>query len=202
MSAKYRYHWGMMGWASAMGLLMAPAVMAHELGWVRGTRQAESRGEWIPEVVPQQLYCQDEPSGFGLPGFKPGTLKPQVERLIGAPAAVQRGYWGNSTALVYYLIPNQVSLGLLFDDKSDVLQQTEASFHHGLELPLVLSTLDSMLGCQLNEAIEGAFTASGNGKPRSTASNSRPWRELSFGKVTPTFILECGNKAFNRLQET
>ena len=157
MSAKYRYHWGMMGWASAMGLLMAPAVMAHELGWVRGTRQAESRGEWIPEVVPQQLYCQDEPSGFGLPGFKPGTLKPQVERLIGAPAAVQRGYWGNSTALVYYLIPNQVSLGLLFDDKSDVLQQTEASFHHGLELPLVLSTLDSMLGCQLNEAIEGGL---------------------------------------------
>ncbi|TVR12709.1 MAG: hypothetical protein EA395_05345 [Phormidium sp. GEM2.Bin31] len=157
MRVNYRYHWGVMSWAIAMGLLMAPAVMAQELSWSRGVRQAESEGERIPQVVPQQLRCQDQPSGFGLPGFQPGTPKPQVERLIGAPAAVQRGYWGNSTALVYYLIPNQVSLGFLFDDKSNVLQQTEASFHHGLELPLVLSTLDSMLGCQLDEAIEGGF---------------------------------------------
>lgn len=157
MRVNDRYYRGVMGWAIVMGLLMAPSWMARESSQLGAVRTTESPGERIPQVVPQQLHCEDEPSGFGLPGFQPGTSKPQVERMIGSPAAVQRGYWGNSTALVYYLIPNQVSLGLLFDDKSNVLRQTEASFHHSLELPLVLSTLDSMLGCQLNEAIELGF---------------------------------------------
>lgn len=157
MQVNYRYHWGVTSWAIAVGLLMAPASMAQELNWLGAARATEVQGERIPNVAPQQLHCEEEPSGFGLPGFQPGTPKPQVERLIGAPATVQRGYWGNSTALIYYLIPNQVSLGFLFDDKSNVLRQTEASFHHSLELPLVLSTLDSMLGCQLNEAIELGF---------------------------------------------
>lgn len=157
MWANYRCHWSVTRWAIAMGLLMTPAWMAQTSIGLGAVRSTESPGERIPEVVPQQRHCQDQPNGFGLPGFQPGTSKPQVERMIGSPAAVQRGYWGNSTALVYHLIPNQVSLGFLFDDKSNVLQQTEASFHHGLELPLVLSTFDSMLGCQLNEAIELGF---------------------------------------------
>ncbi|MFP4222269.1 MAG: hypothetical protein ACLFQ7_17285 [Phormidium sp.] len=157
MRANDQYHWGVMGWAIAMGLLIAPAGMAQESREFGARRATESPGERIPEVVPQQRHCEEEPSGFGLPGFQPGTSKPQVERMIGTPAVVQRGYWGNSTALVYYLIPNQVSLGFLFDDKSNILQQTEASFHHGLDVSLVLSTLNSMLGCQLNEAIEVGF---------------------------------------------
>ncbi|WP_017661019.1 hypothetical protein [Baaleninema simplex] len=101
--------------------------------------------------------CSSEPSGFGFPGFQPGTLRSHVEEMVGAPMQVQPGYWGNTTALIYNLIPKKVSLGFLFDNTSDRLRQTEASFAQSVDRHLILSTLDSMLGCQLDTSIRQGF---------------------------------------------
>ncbi|MGC9503702.1 hypothetical protein [Baaleninema sp.] len=111
----------------------------------------------LPELSEKPSPCTPEPTGLGFPGFQPGTPRSQIEEMVGAPAQVQPGYWENTTALVYNLIPEKVSLGFLFDNTSDRLRQTEAAFARSMDRNLVLSTLDSMLGCQLNASIRDGF---------------------------------------------
>lgn len=97
--------------------------------------------------------CGDQPSGLGFPGFPLGSSRSSVESMLGAPHDSFRGYWGDTTALVYHLIPDEVSLGLLFDRESQQLQQTEASFVLSIGIDVVFETLDTMLGCRLNDGI-------------------------------------------------
>lgn len=97
--------------------------------------------------------CEEQPSGLGFPGFPLGSSRATVEAMLGVPADEFQGYWGDTTALVYYLIPGQVSLGLLFDRQSQQLQQTEASFALSIGIDVVFETLDTMLGCRLDDTI-------------------------------------------------
>lgn len=97
--------------------------------------------------------CGDRPSGLGFPGFPLGSSRSAVESMLGTPHDSFRGYWGDTTALVYHLIPGEVSLGLLFDRQSQQLQQTEASFAVSIGIDVVFETLDTMLGCRLNDGI-------------------------------------------------
>jgi serine/threonine-protein kinase len=98
-------------------------------------------------------HCGSQPSGLGFPGFPLGSSRSAVEAMLGIPVDEFRGYWGDTIALVYHLIPNQVSLGLLFDRRSQQLQQTEASFALSIGIDVVFETLDSMLGCRLDDTI-------------------------------------------------
>jgi len=97
--------------------------------------------------------CEDQPSGLGFPGFPLGSSRSAVEAMLGSPADEFRGYWGDTIALVYYLIPDQVSLGFLFDRQSQQLQQTEASFALSIGIDVVFETLDTMLGCRLDDTM-------------------------------------------------
>lgn len=112
------------------------------------------------EVLPQPLgevieeQCRDVPSGNNIPGFKPGIMKKDVVRMLGIPTRISGGYWPNTRAVSYELIPRQVSLGFLFDRRSQRIRQTEASFTNQVSSKIVLMTLNSMLGCQLNKPIE------------------------------------------------
>ncbi|MGC1248426.1 MAG: hypothetical protein WA865_19620, partial [Spirulinaceae cyanobacterium] len=99
-------------------------------------------------------FCQEVPVGIGIPGFKPGIKKQQVLQMFGTPAEILPGYWQDTIAVSYDLIPNRVSLGFLFDKESKVLRQTEAAFANSVKFKTVLATLNSMLGCQLNEEIK------------------------------------------------
>ncbi|MBD0344223.1 MAG: hypothetical protein ICV63_05210 [Coleofasciculus sp. Co-bin14] len=101
-----------------------------------------------------QQQCQDFPTGVGIPAFQPGIVKKDVLRMLGAPTGITRGYWPNTRAVYYELIPDQVSLGFLFDRQSERIRQTEASFTSSVDSRLVSLTLNGMLGCQLNEQIE------------------------------------------------
>jgi len=98
--------------------------------------------------------CQDLPTGVGIPGFRPGIHKNDVIRMLGVPARSSSGYWPNTRAVSYELIPEQVSLGFLFDKKSQKIRQTEASFASGVSDELVLPTFKAMLGCQMEERIQ------------------------------------------------
>ena len=77
----------------------------------------------IPKITPIQPekidldQCDEIPSGYGIPGFKPGIDKNQVFQMFGTPAKIETGYWPNTQAVFYHLIPNRVSLGFLFDKK-------------------------------------------------------------------------------------
>lgn len=98
--------------------------------------------------------CRDVPNGVGIPAFQPGIAKQDVLRMLGTPTKSSGGYWPNTRAVSYELIPEQVSLGFLFDRQSERIRQTEASFTSGFDSQLVVLTLNGMLGCKLNEKIQ------------------------------------------------
>lgn len=105
----------------------------------------------------EEIYgslCREIPIGTGIPGFQPGIKKNQVLQMFGAPAEILPGYWQDTIAVSYDLIPDRVSLGFLFDKESQILRQTEAAFANSVKLKTVVATLNSMLGCQLNEEIK------------------------------------------------
>lgn len=104
------------------------------------------------EIIEEQ--CKEVPTGEGIPAFQPGIVKSDVLRMLGSPTRTSRGYWRNTSAVLYELIPNQVSLGFLFDKYSERLRQTEASFTEEVDSKIVLLTLNGMLGCKLNQQIE------------------------------------------------
>lgn len=101
-----------------------------------------------------ETQCRDIPTGVGIPAFQPGLAKTHVMQMLGTPTGMARGYWPNTRAVFYELIPNEVSLGFLFDRHTERIRQTEASFTAGTNPQTVLLTLNGMLGCQLNEQIE------------------------------------------------
>ncbi|HBE19363.1 MAG TPA: hypothetical protein DEG17_16905 [Cyanobacteria bacterium UBA11149] len=101
-----------------------------------------------------ETQCDGAPTGVGIPGFQPGIAKSDVEKMLGVPTGTARGYWPNTNAVYYDLIPQQVSLGFLFDKNSQRIRQTEASFTSEVDAKTALLTLNSMLGCKLNEQIE------------------------------------------------
>lgn len=114
----------------------------------------------IPKINPIQPpnidldQCNELPSGYGIPGFRPGINQNQIFQMFGTPAKIETGYWPNTQAVFYHLIPNRVSLGFLFDKKSGKLRQTEAAFSQKVDLQTILITLNSMSGCRLNSTLE------------------------------------------------
>lgn len=98
--------------------------------------------------------CRDAPSGIGIPAFQPGIAKKDVVQMLGSPTKMSRGYWPNTRAVSYELIPEQISLGFLYDQQSERIRQTEASFTSEVDFQLMVLTLNGMLGCKLNEEIQ------------------------------------------------
>lgn len=98
--------------------------------------------------------CRNVPSGIGIPAFQPGIQKKDVLRMLGTPTKTSHGYWPNTRALSYELIPEEISLGFLFDKNSERIRQTEASFTSEVDIQLVAMTLNGMLGCKLNQEIQ------------------------------------------------
>lgn len=118
------------------------------------------------EVEIENAPCRNEPIGLGIPGFQPGIPKESVIRMFGAPSKMLPGYWPNTNALSYELVPDEVSVGFLFDKDSQLLRQTEASFAPTVKTEIILGTLNSMLGCRLNEEITQGFRRVWQGQTR------------------------------------
>ncbi|HEY9631869.1 MAG TPA: hypothetical protein V6D14_00590 [Coleofasciculaceae cyanobacterium] len=160
-----------------MGLLIVTSYLIAELSQVSLPSQLLSEQKVLqhtllltsnPYVIPSETHqqtdlpleeiiehqCRGVPTGVGIPAFQPGIVKKDVLRMLGVPTGTSRGYWPNTGAVYYALIPDQVSLGFLFDKHSQRIRQTEASFTVGVDSRIVLLTLNGMLGCQLNEQIE------------------------------------------------
>ena len=94
-----------------------------------------------------------------IPGFAPGTQQKAVESALGNPTKHSKGLWPNTRALVYEdFIPNQVSLGYLFDRNSGRLRQTEVAFAQSVGLEMMLETLHQILNDDVSADIQQGLT--------------------------------------------
>lgn len=107
----------------------------------------------LPETKPPQPRKANTTSPR-VPAFPTGTARSTVEAALGKPKRDLRGLWGNTRAVVYRLVPNQVDLGYLFDRNSGVLRQTEVSFAQSVDPGVMQATLNGMLGGQSSAEIQ------------------------------------------------
>jgi len=102
-----------------------------------------------------------------IPGFAPGTQQSYVTEELGNPTKISTGVWPNTRAVLYEdFVPNQVSLGYLFDRSSGRLRQTEISFSPSVELKTMSGTLDKMLNgntpADIKEGLESVYQRQSN----------------------------------------
>jgi len=102
-----------------------------------------------------------------IPGFAPGTQQSYVTEELGNPTKISTGVWPNTRAVLYEdFVPNQVSLGYLFDRSSGRLRQTEISFSPSVELKTMSGTLEKMLNgntpADIKEGLEAVYQRQSN----------------------------------------
>lgn len=114
--------------------------------------QAESPPQPSPE--PPETSVSDT-----VPGLPTGTSEQEVIARLGAPNQTNNNaYWPNTRSALYDLVPNQVTLGYIYDKSSDRLRQTEVSFAQSVDPAVMQSTLSNMLGGNLSAEIEQGLT--------------------------------------------
>jgi serine/threonine-protein kinase len=105
-------------------------------------REQEKRAEEL-----QREQEKQSATSINVPIIKTGTSESEILSKLGQPSSRSRGYWGDSTALLYRdAIPNQVDLGYLIENNTGKLRQTEVSFSTSLDLPTMQNTLAGLLG--------------------------------------------------------
>lgn len=98
----------------------------------------------------------DSGSTADVPGFATGTPVAQIRDRLGQPSQAGIGYWPNTRTLLYELDPNRITVAYIYDNDSQQVRQTEASFAQSVERQVMQSTLQSMLAGQLpSEAEQG-----------------------------------------------
>ncbi|QOV24181.1 serine/threonine-protein kinase [Anabaenopsis elenkinii] len=118
------------------------------------TLQPETPQPETPPPSPQQNQ-DGAPSNSKIsrvPAFPTGTSQETVKAVLGQPSRNSRGLW-NTRAFLYRLEDN-VDLGYLFDQKTGVLRQTEASFPQSINLEVMQKTLQGMLNGNANSDIK------------------------------------------------
>ncbi|MBO3461151.1 protein kinase [Aetokthonos hydrillicola Thurmond2011] len=104
-----------------------------------------------PSATPHTPLNKSTTSGQRVPAFPTGTPRSSVEATLGKPAKDSKGAWDNTRAVTYFLVPNQIDLGYLFDRKSGKLRQTEVAFAQSVDPKVMQRTLAGMLGGEATE---------------------------------------------------
>jgi len=120
----------------------------------------------LPDNIPSDPIdnstIRDLPIIRGLP---PGTLESKVIELLGKPTKVQeRGYWPNTRAVIYDLLPNKITLGYIYDRDSRRLRQTELSVADGVDDRMVRVAFTNMLNLKITPEIKQGLQDVRNGK--------------------------------------
>ena len=98
-------------------------------------------------------------------GLPPGTLESKVIELLGEPTKVtEEGYWPNTRAVIYDLLPNQVTLGYIYDRDSRRLRQTELSVADGIDDRMVRVAFTNMLNLKITPEIKQGLEDVRNGQ--------------------------------------
>ena len=98
-------------------------------------------------------------------GLPPGKLESEVIKLLGKPTKVEEdGYWPNTKAVIYDLLPNQITLGYIYDRDSLRLRQTELSVADNIDKLMVKVALTNMLQRKSTPEIEQGLQDVRSGK--------------------------------------
>lgn len=104
----------------------------------------------INENIPRGILTR-----ASIPGFPVGTSEGEIRNALGNPTKITKGVWKNTRAVLYEdYVPGEVSLGYLFDRDTQVLRQTEASFHPSVDSETIFNTLNKMLGSPVSREIK------------------------------------------------
>lgn len=88
-------------------------------------------------------------------GLPPGTLESKVIELLGKPTKVHEGgYWPNTKAVIYDLLPNEITLGFIYDQDSRRLRQTELSVGDSIDERMVRVAFTNMLNLKITPEIK------------------------------------------------
>lgn len=107
-----------------------------------------------PEKNTPRNQSSNTTNKLKVPGFPTGTPISNVKAVLGKPDQDSRGVWGNTRAVSYILVLNQIQLGYLFDRNSGRIRQTEVAFAQSVDIQLILTTFEEMLGSKLTEEIK------------------------------------------------
>lgn len=106
------------------------------------------------EPPPPQPQTDQTFSGT-VPGIPVGTSEQEIVAALGEPSQTnENAYWANTRSAIYDLVPEQITLGYIYDKDTDRLRQTEVSFAQSVDPEVMQSTLDEMLGGAASSAIQ------------------------------------------------
>ncbi|MGP1384660.1 MAG: serine/threonine protein kinase [Thainema sp.] len=93
-----------------------------------------------------------------VPGFPPGTSEEKIKDELGEPqASSPSGYWPNTRSVRYEVVPDEITLGYIYDRDTAKLRQTEVSFAQSVATSTMLSTLDGMMAGQTPRNVQTAL---------------------------------------------
>ncbi|MGJ3246810.1 MAG: serine/threonine-protein kinase [Elainellaceae cyanobacterium] len=106
------------------------------------------------ESDPDYIESRNPSATRSVPGFPTGTPAHQIEASLGTPDQSGQGSQPNTRYAQYNLIPNRVSLRYVYDQTTNQVEQTEASFSQAVD-PLVMRVaVNGMVGSSMTEEIE------------------------------------------------
>lgn len=118
----------------------------------------EPSGEAAPEPDSSSESGETGGGTDAVPGFPPGTSEDKIKDELGEPqSSSPSGYWPNTRSVIYEVVPNQITLGYIYDRNTARLRQTEASFAQSVTTPTMLSTLDGMMAGQTPRDVRTAL---------------------------------------------
>lgn len=126
-----------------------PVDLAEEDEEAEELATAEAQPETGEPVAPV-----DDPR-VRVPGIPVGASEASVVQQLGPPDRTQRGYWPNTEAVTYDVVPDKITLAYLYDRDSRQVRQTEAAFVQSIPLETLKQTLDGMLGVPATAVIQG-----------------------------------------------
>lgn len=92
-----------------------------------------------------------------IPGFPTGTTEADIRATLGEPNQTGRGYWQNTRSALYDVIPDRVTLAYLYDQNSNRVRQTEASFDQSVGDLIMQVTVNGMLNSQASPEVISAL---------------------------------------------
>jgi serine/threonine-protein kinase len=107
----------------------------------------------LPQVETQ---AQTQPSTTqAVLGLPTGTSEEQVIDRLGPPTQTNpNGYWPNTHTALYEVVPDEVTLGFIYDKNNNQVRQTEAAFAQSIDPATILETTNGMLNGDLPTEVE------------------------------------------------
>ena len=163
-------NWWQLAIYALSGIYILGAAMFAFYDWNLDRNLARSLPEPLPESAPEPLpeeltefvpplMLNSPPSDrIEIPIFTTGTSKEELRQALGKPNAIQKGYWGNSSAWIYNKqASDSIDLGYLFDSDTSRLRQTEVAISPDVGLATTKDILISLLEGNVNPEIESGL---------------------------------------------